>query len=360
MSGYGGNLTYPDLKVFYNSIGTLDNTVPTPDTGAPADQTFRILDDGKLGVRVLHMAKEGSYIPKGTWTKVEQLDAVARQVRIKFDNRAPCDECTAELGFTVVAKAQHPGVFNDNFYGQRRTYAHKFDRLDPIAAGLISDMDLMRAYADVNQQITDDSGRFNGQLQGNIESVVNAVVAITFSADISAGTVDVPAAGLYGVSFAAASDYVSLAGANTVVQNVGTPIPGYGFIVHVPGAETVDDHYIQLTTKDEYFKHTTFNVEKFDGFETVIAAGNFELLPWEEVFREFTHMPHDVPLSNHHYVEKPVNTAWAKYILETDHSNASFHGASHGESYLQRVIFFVPKNDASIADLETILAAWSA
>jgi hypothetical protein len=147
--------------------------------------------------------------------------------------------------------------------------------------------------------------------------------------------------------------------AATDVDNLNVHKKGFGFIVHVPGNETIASHSITLTTKDEYKNLTTFNVEKFDGTKTVITAGSFELLPWAEVWREFSHMAHDVPLSNHHDVSKPTSAfPWVKFILETNHRNGGFHGASEVTGYLERMILFVPEN-SNTANLKTLFELWA-
>lgn len=448
MSGLGGNLTYPANKQFRNSFGVIDPTA----SGSEGIE-FRLIEDlqaqeGVTGVKTLFIESTGDYIPGGaqaSYTRVDHKDSASRVVGLVLEDRGPMDESTHELGFTVEAVAQHPGVFNDNLFGQRRTYAHKFKYLDAVVAGLISDLDIMRAYADINQQITDDSGRYSGGLQGNVESVVNAVTTMIFSGDVSADTFDVPAANLWGETLSNCSDYIDSpltisaaavtvgstvigesylviansvalsmyvgqtvttsvgadAGAHIVTkivkgttnsyiyfdfvwtaaeavtfETVGDPdivnnsavavtYPGYGFIVHM-AAETLDSHLITLDTKDTFKNLTTFNVEKLDGIKTTITAGAFELLPWAEVFREFSHMAHDVPLSNHHDIAKPSSTyPWVKFILNTNHRNASMHGASHHGSYLEEIILFLPNNGVStgnagcISDVEDLLIVWS-
>ncbi len=444
MSGLGGNLGYPDNKQFRNSFGII------ADPGT-AGQEFRLISDLKVAAatRTLFFESTGDYIPGGSANgasiiRVDHAEAIARVVDIVLENRGPCDECKHELGFTIAAKAQHPGVMNDNRYGQRRTYSHKFEYLDAIVGGLISDVDLMRAYADITQQITDDSGRFNGDLQGNIEAVVTAFMILKFSATVAAATYDIPAAGLYGVSLAAASAYIdsptvitggatigntvvgdnTLTIANSVAKSmyvgqlvtpavvapttqvaitkivegatnsvitldtvwtsavaatfsvsadakivvndaVGITTPGYGFIVHHATA-TVSTHKMALTTKDIYKSLTTFNVEKLSGIFTITTTGAFELLPWAEVFREFSHMAHDVPLSNHHDLDKPSSAyPWTKFILETGHRNAGYHGASESGSYIERLVLFVPDNGATtgvagcVDDLEDLFDTWA-
>ena len=198
-------------------------------------------------------------------------------------------------------------------------------------------------------------------MQGNYEAVVTSIVALTFSADVSGGTFDLPGLGVYGAAMGdlvpgygdgtkKVSDFIT--GTTTITNTSATAgfIPGYGFVVHPPGTETLTTHTITLTTKDEYKNLYTFNVEKFDGIKVVITAGSFELLPWAEVFPEFTHMGHDVPLSNHHDLAKPVNaTAWVKFILTTNHRNAGYHGASETGGYLERFVLYVTADDWTTA-----------
>ena len=350
MSGYGGNLTYPDTKIFFNSLTVNDPSVEGDD--------LRVVVDPVLG-NVLFIESRGESIPgaDGAWSKIVHVDPTARVTDVVLENRAPCDDCTAELGFVVTAEMKQPGVRNDNFYGYRRSYFHRFERLDPIAAGLISDADLMRAYADIQQQITDDVGRGGANLKGNTEAIVDAVTSITFSGDVSGGTFDIPAAGIYGETLANVSDYIS---GTTTITNGGTTKPGYGFIVHPPGAETITSHKITLTTKTEYISEVTHQVSDVTGTFEITTEGNFETLPWQEVWREFTNMGHDVPLSNQWDFPKPDPAlTWNKYILESNMGGAAIHGASHGNSYLQRVVMYVPTS-ADIARLETILGAWIA
>ena len=443
MSGYGGNLTYPDNKQFRNSFGIIN------DPGV-AGQEFRLVVDQKIQVganaRTLFIESTGDYIPGevgATVTRVDHLASAAKVSVAILENRSPADISTHELGFIQKAIAQHPGVMNDNFYGQLRTYAHKFDYLDPITAGLISDLDLMRAYADINQQITDDTGRYNGHLTGNYEAVIDAHTTITLSAVIGSSTYNIPGAGLYGVSAATALPYVGpivvaaasitsgatsagdtsvtvakadgigfyigqaitfdagtpltntvtsvtwgatnttigfkdpilTTGATTVIAttayaansltNVGVETPGYGYEIIFDGAQTITAHLMKTTTKVQYHNLYTHQLQEVDGVVTTEVAGNFELLPWEEVYREFAHMGHDVPLSNHWNYEKPSNVySWTKFILEANHYTGTFHGASHGGSYKERMVLFVADNGATtgvagcVADLATLLATW--
>ena len=364
MSGLGGNLTYPDNKQFRNSFGI----IATP--GA-AGQEFRLVTDlkvqaGVTGAKTLFFEETGDYIPGGaqaTVTRVDHQDAVAKVVTVVLENRGPMDESTHELGFTVEAVAEHPGVFNDNLFGQRRTYVHKFDYLDPVVSGIISDLDLQRAYADIANQIAVDTGRYTGSMQGNVESVVDAVQTVVFSASVASGTNSVywPATGLTELVSAAISAN-RLSGTTSIT--LGTAGEG-GFVITADTATIVSAKLV-LTTKDIFKNLTTFNVEKLSGTFVINTAGNFELLPWAEVFREFSQMGHDAPLSNMHDVEKPSSTyPWTKFILNSNHRNAAIHGASHSGSYLEQVILYVPDNGATtgvagcVDDLETLFTTWA-
>lgn len=365
MSGLGGNLTYPDNKQFRNSFGVIDN----PGT---AGQEFRLIEDLKLqggvtGAKTLFIESTGDYMPTSSEASVTRVDhkaAVAKVVDVILENRGPCDECTHELGFTVEAIAEHPGVFNDNLYGQRRTYVHKFEYLDPVVDGVISDLDLQRAYADIADQIAVDTGRYTGSMQGNVESVVDAVESVTFSADVSTDHVFWTATGVTEL-VSTAKTANKLTGTTTIT--LGSAGEGGFVIITDVTSATLVSAKLTLTTKDIFKNHTTFNIEHLSGTFTVIKEGNFELLPWEEVFREFTNMAHDVPLSNMHYVEKPSNTfPWTKFILETGHRNASIHGASHSNGYLERMILFVPNdpsattgNAGCVDDLEALFVSWA-
>jgi hypothetical protein len=448
MSGLGGNLTYPASKQFVNSFGIIN-----PAGGAAGTNDIRLITDlqaqeGVLGAKTLFFEKDGNYIPGGaqaSYTRVDHADSVSKVANIVLEDRGPMDESNHELGFTVEAIAEHPGVYNDNLFGQRRTYAHVFDYLDPVVSGKISDADVMRAYSDINTQIYDDKGRYTGNQQGNVEACVDAMTDLEFSTDITGATFDIPGAGLYGKTLTQAAAYIdsplaitaeatvgntvvgdntlTIANADAVSMYVGQTVtpavvapvtpavithievgatntvitldtvwttiaaatfgvaaeikkvvnnaagltsPGYGFIVHPAGAETLAEHSMTLTTRDIFKNLTTFNVEKLSGIFTVVADGNFELMPWAEVFREFTSMGHDAPLANMHDFEKPANTYnWVKFILWTNHSNAAIHGASHGGSYRENVILYVPDNGASsgsagcVANLETLIALWA-
>jgi len=448
MKGYGGNLTYPENKQFRNSFGIIANPGVAP-------QEFRLVVDaginpGVVAASVLFIEGSGDYIPGGaargaTVVQVDHEDSIARMIKAVLDDRGPCDECDHELGFIVKAINRKPGVMNDNLYGQLRTYSHKFKALDPLSGGYISDLDVMRAYEDISQQITDDAGRYNGHMQGNVEAIVEPTVRMEFSGTVAAGTFDIPAAGLYGVTLAAAAAYIdsplvkagvatvgnTVIGDNTLTMTnafaaslyvgqeltigVATPAsqvitkievgavntvltvsqpwtnaagatvtvaaepetvvnraagitnPGYGFIVHVPGAETLVEHSIHLVTKDEYQDETTFQLQEVDGVATIEVQGAFELMPWKDVYREFTHMGHDVPLSNHWAKEKPANVYnWSKFILKTTQSVGNMHGASHGNDYLNGLVLYVADNGATtgvagcVADLKTLFDAWAA
>jgi hypothetical protein len=358
MSGLGGNLTYPANKQFRNTLGTIANP------GA-AGQEFRLITDlkaqaGVTGAKTLFMESTGDYIPGGaqaSYTRVDHADSVARVTTVVLENRGPIDESTHELGFTVEAIAQHPGVFNDNLYGQRRTYVHKFDYLDPVVSGIISDLDLQRAYADISNQILVDTGRYSGGLQGNVESVVDAVQTVVFSADVSTDYVYWPATGVTEL-VSAAKTATRLAGTTTITLGAGGE-GGFVITTSVTSATVVSAKLV-LTTKSTYKNLTTFNIEKLSGTFTINTAGNFELLPWAEVWREFSHMAHDTPLSNMHSVEKPSNAnPWTKFILESGHRQASIHGASHSGSYLEQVVLFVPDVTTNTDALETLLTSWS-
>ncbi len=368
MSGLGGNLTYPANKQFVNDFSIIDKTTPW---GVAGVNDIRLITDlqvqeGVRGAKTLFFEKTGDYIPGGAQasvTRVDHQDSVARVTDVVLENRGPCDECQHELGFTVEAIAQHPGVFNDNLFGQRRTYVHKFDYLDPVVSGIISDLDLQRAYADIADQIAVDTGRYTGSMQGNVESVVDAVQTVVFSADVSTDYVYWPATGLTEL-VSAAKTATRLTGTTTITLGA---IGEGGFVITTSvTSATVVSAKLTLTTKDIFKNLTTFNVEKLSGLFTIITQGNFELLPWEEVFREFSHMSHDVPLSNMHDVSKPSSTyPWTKFILNTNHRQASIHGASHHGSYLEEIILFVPDNGATtgvagcVADLASLLGTWA-
>jgi len=121
-----------------------------------------------------------------------------------------------------------------------------------------------------------------------------------------------------------------------------------------------------LTTKEKFKNLTTFEVEHADGVLATIAEGNYELMPFEDVYREFTHMGHDVPLSNHHIFGKPSDTyPWVKFVLQTGHTVGNMHGASASNSYQEDVVIYVPDNGATtgaagcVADLEALLVLWA-
>lgn len=372
MSGYGGNLTYPTTKVFKNNYGTVTDWM-------------KIYEDKKLqnavaGNHTLTLIDKGDTIvgtPNAGVAQVLWQASVARVMDVVLSAAAPCDTCDHELGFTVNAIAQHPGVMNDNLYGQRRTYAHKFVNLDPITAGLISDADLTRAYADISQQIADDIGRYNGHMQGNYEAVVDCVETVTGTIVPASDTVDIPALGLYGLLAAPATvipapvggtlaDYLTIS--TTEITNVGAVKSGYGFVLHAAAPLTA--HKLTLTTKKEYQDSYTFMVEDLSGTFMITTDGSFELLPWEEVYREFAHMEHMSPLSNHHADEKPADTVidavttnsliWGKYILDANQNVGNMHGASHGNNYKQSLIIYLRANAADHTTFKGLLDGWKA
>lgn len=389
MSGYGGNLTYPTTKFFWN--GDISASL----TDYIANVTDAIAGSSAASDNVLFFPGNGGYmINKGgaEYSENAHVDAVAKVVSVYLDNRAPCDDCNAELGFIVNGVNKDPGVMNMNYYGFRRTYSHKFIKLDAITAGLISDEDLLEAYADICQQITQDNGRGGNNLYGNTESTVDCVLEVTLSAVLGAATFDIPAAGIYGAAWAAPVTDVAhaggtpltvgnyLSGGNTGAATVTTVASddvtngatqlgtittrsGFGYVVHPDAAQTVEtgDTKLILTTKDEYDEFMTFHIEDLDGTFTIDTAGNYEGLPWAEVFREFSHMAHDVPLSNHHYIQKPDNAHdWHRFILFNTMGGAAIHGASHGDNYMDAVVFYVQDTGTMVADVQTVLDAWIA
>ena len=108
MSGYGGNLTYPTTKLFYNSGGTADLALVN-DQKAQKGYTAGPGADA----HTLVFAGTGDYIPstgKGTvsYSKVVWGPAVAKVTNVVLNNRAPADTTNHELGFTVKKIAQHP------------------------------------------------------------------------------------------------------------------------------------------------------------------------------------------------------------------------------------------------------------
>lgn len=386
MSGYGGNLTYPTTKVFRNNFGP--------------DAWYKIYEDlkaqnGVAGNHTMAFSETGDSIvgtPNANVTVSYWKPETAKTMNVFLEDRAPLDEGNHELGFTVVKESQHPGVMNDNYYGQRRTYAHKFEVLDPVTAGLISDEDLLRAYSDISGQIGADKGRYTGYMQGSYEAVVDAVQHTSFKTPPGTAVFDIPALGVYSAALAdtvpgttdTVGDYIKIdvapmAGAYTNAPllsdgSAGVTKPYFGYIVHdsdVPAVMVIDKTktYISLSTKKEYTKDTTFLIEKLSGRSTTTLAGNFESLPWAEVYREFAHMEHMVPLSNHHADEKPAdividavtpaNTlSWAKFILDSYMPVGSFHGASHGETYNQTLMIYLRANAADHASFLAQLNAW--
>ena len=359
---YGGNMTYPSTKVFFNTV---------PDTGALG----KVYDNN--GKHFL-LPKTGDDIAAGSasYSKIENMEATKRVALLTLDNKAPnlCGGCVYEYGFTVRALAKEPGVNNSLPRGASNPYFGKTDYL-PTTGGLITDEELDREAAELTKLIRENKGELGDPT------------------NFSGGIVDAPDFGVWNFADTGGSGRVKIwvtadpAGAADIDQSANdidalidavnaeaeteghdvmlAKVDGTHFVVFAPGGGTIrmvvgeDDvsqgtyvpGRIMLITKEAWYKDYSFIIE---GENTLLefsypVNGNFAVkgLTSDDVYRTFAHMKNDRGFANMTRDEKPIDTEWMKFIVYNETKTATIAAASHGENYMQVVEIYIPVSEAS-------------
>ncbi len=368
MSGYGGNLTYPALRVFSNTdpsqfTGFIDPRY-VGGTPASAGTTTRFIYDTVGGGSIANLDDNSTALV------VETVQSVAKVTEVRLNDETPCVACPYDFGFGIKTVARKPGVMNSLFYGKVRPYYSSTDFLSDDGTGHITAADHVAQTEEVTNLIVADTGLSNVDTEQK-----GAVVLIKMGVPINdvAGTIVVSVPGFASFSVTLPGSAGNIAAIDAAIttasldlylqtttidsveyitgfytaESAGTIQSGFGVVQTSTGTVALTtNNLIWLQTKPLYQDKYTFEVQELTGGTTFVdtTAGNFLLMGSDDVYVLFAHRRNDRGFANMWRQEKPgEETIWYKLILTSISGTAAIHGASHGDNYKQQMEIYLPE-----------------